>query len=350
MKITADNCDEIANALKVFDKYYRSSQKHDKKACKNKSNEVIKFVKSNGLASKEELKNIINSMKNNKVQNKTISYWTEIGISDISEIKKWQELNFKMSNSMLRRYDGSSLKKLKKVGLTATEFKEWTTLHNLKINNPHSKVDYNDRNNIPTIIEWSQSGITLSQAKEWSNVNIKINDISKWKNVGIKTSTKAKYLIDNSITINDVKEAKQNNIMIKEVIEWKNLKIISSVSKILNIKKSGYNTPNEFKKVCSKVITNTNFMYDKKTKYNDYCFNGSFKVSEVKSNNKVKVLVPVIGINKSKKDLDLKVENTIIEANNKLNKDFKNSKSKFIGGVFKIRNGTFSKYLERISY
>jgi translation initiation factor 2 alpha subunit (eIF-2alpha) len=43
------------------------------------------------------------------------------------------------------------------------------------------------------------------------------------------------------------------------------------------------------------------------------------------NSNKIKVLVPVIGINKSKRDIDLKVENTIIEANNKLNKNFKNS-------------------------
>ncbi len=57
--------------------------------------------------------------------------------------------------------------------------------------------------------------------------------------------------------------------------------------------------------------------------YKDYCFNGSFKVSEVKSNNKVKVLVPVIGIKKantiSGKDWDFKVETTIIEASNRVN-------------------------------
>jgi hypothetical protein len=259
-----------------------------------------------------------------------------------------------MSDSMSRREDGKQIKKLLEAGLNATDFKEWTDLHMLKINSYNSRLDYNDRNNIPTIIEWSQSGITLPQAKEWNSVNIKINDILKWKNVGIETPTKAKYLIDNSITINDVKDAKLNNITIEEVIEWKNLKIISSVARILKLKESGYHTPNEFKKVCSKVITNTNFMYNKKTKFNDYCFNGSFKVSEVKSNNKVKVSFMIIGIKNantiSGKDFDVKFDNVIIEASNKINKDFKNSKSKIISGVFKIKNGTFSNYLERISY
>ncbi len=158
--------------------------------------------------------------------------------------------------------------------------------------------------------------------------------------------------MDNLITIIDIKEAKLNNIPIEEVVKWKSLKIISSIAKIIKLKEVGYSKPDEFKKVCSKVITNTNFMYNKESKHNNYWFSGSFKVSEIKSNNKIEVLVPIIGIKKvntiSGKDFDLKVENTIIEANDKLNKYFKDNK--FISGIFKIRNGTFLSYLERISY
>ncbi len=71
------------------------------------------------MVSSEEFKMILNGNQKNKRINQKNKYWANIGVDNIKEIKSWQKLNFKMTNSMYRREDSKIIKKLIVAGLNA---------------------------------------------------------------------------------------------------------------------------------------------------------------------------------------------------------------------------------------
>ncbi len=109
--ISVDKCDKYSQ---VIDKYYDKLS-----SCKKTYLQIIEIVNKYGMVSSEEFKMILNGNQKNKRINQKNKYWANIGVDNIKEIKSWQKLNFKMTNSMYRREDGKIIKKLIVAGLNA---------------------------------------------------------------------------------------------------------------------------------------------------------------------------------------------------------------------------------------